>query len=460
MIGRQSLDPPTLSQSKPAPCDIFRQIMPVFVNQENFLELIDPIKRDISLSEFVSVDCEFSGLGWGISRCRDKNIEQRYNALRNVVQQSSIFSLGLSFVLKNSKDISREDSKSYFSIKTYEFLMSCQSKYSVEPQSLEFLARNGFDINSMVKHGIRYNPKNHQIHSQKKSHSSKKRKFQSEENESLNQGNQFMESIFLAIFRRMRERKLKLLVHNGLMDIMYIYNSFYASLPENFASFVEDMASLSGSSEHSEGNTIFDTKFIEDYEFRGKVSYLGYVYAKYSHWNQELGPEERLEIDVLEGDSNQGISHIPYVSEKNREICLQFAYHGNCKLGKLCKLSHSMKKILGFIENINAVNLDDNAATLINSAHSAWLDSLMTAKVFLLQIYAINRKEKLLWLERDDVEFPVENEQGKTEFSLAGCNHLANMIYLIGKSIPLPIRKSPYSRSSEAHLENIKKGHV
>ena len=69
----------------------------------------------------------------------------------------------------------------------------------------------------------------------------------------------------------------KLVLHNGLMDLMFLYHSFYAPLPPTLDTFVADLADL------LRGGLV-DTKYVADFVAHEKSSYLSFLF----HSSQRL----------------------------------------------------------------------------------------------------------------------------------------------------------------------------
>ena len=67
--------------------------------------------------------------------------------------------------------------------------------------------------------------------------------------------------------------KKPIVLHNALIDLIFMYHSFYAKLPPTINTFVADF------SEAFSGG-VYDTKFITEFSLRLPASYLEYVFRK------------------------------------------------------------------------------------------------------------------------------------------------------------------------------------
>ena len=79
-----------------------------------------------------------------------------------------------------------------------------------------------------------------------------------------------MRDLFITILRL----HIPIVVHNGFLDLMFIYRAFYASLPPKIEGFVADLAEMTAK------GGLFDTKYIAEFVTREKASYLAYLYRK------------------------------------------------------------------------------------------------------------------------------------------------------------------------------------
>ncbi|KAI8339330.1 CAF1 family ribonuclease-domain-containing protein, partial [Chlamydoabsidia padenii] len=217
------------------------------------------------------------------------------------------------------------------------------------------------------------------------------------------------------ILKITKERHISFIVHNGLLDIMYLYQSFIASLPDKLPHFIADVVEMFPAG-------IYDTKYLATELLNEHKSYLAYLYCKYrrlslvsSSWSvlaplsPVLVPSTTHEIE----SSCQSLNDMtPSMKrrkrmkkqEKNKEsktgICGLYANRGWCKKGKECDLSHDLQIILDHDLGTIQTNKDLNEQPLPGTStnhndslpppstdierrdHSAHFDAYMTAFVF------------------------------------------------------------------------------
>lgn len=88
------------------------------------------------------------------------------------------------------------------------------------------------------------------------------------------QHDELFDSVSLrSLMNHMIVSKKPIVLHNGIIDLIFIYESFFAGLPTKSSSFIADLAMLFPSG-------VFDTKYISEYVFRYSASYLQYLFRK------------------------------------------------------------------------------------------------------------------------------------------------------------------------------------
>jgi target of EGR1 protein 1 len=75
------------------------------------------------------------------------------------------------------------------------------------------------------------------------------------------------------IFNQLVSIQKRLVLHNGLLDLAFLYQAFYGPMPKTMAIFVADLACLFPGG-------IIDTKYLSDYVTRDGTSFLGYLYKR------------------------------------------------------------------------------------------------------------------------------------------------------------------------------------
>jgi len=433
----------------------FAKVPVVNVHKENLEKFAPVIVKNIQDCDFLGIDCELSGLG-DRKKLNAPAIDDRYKNTSLVAKTRSIISLGLSMfkLLPNSSS----DTVSHwtYSVKTYNLLVLCSEDYIVEPKSLQFLVQHGFDFSAQYKLGIGYNRGN-------------------DDTDDKTATKQPLRELFTEIVKARKP----VILHNGLIDLVFLYHNLWAALPSQLGTFIADIIEMFPAG-------IYDTKYIADYVSRTQSSYLEFVFRKEQTTNAEKYEKDRPHVKlVLDQEDLDSVEWrqcgLETEAEASVEVCFSYAQHGHCPSGNSCTLSHNIDSILkqknreqdkkrrkrthedsekdnseeqdnkrGKIlqddtekaENgehplKNGISSENGSCTNSNSGgHRAGYDAFMTA--FSFSTFLVHQ-----------TQLPATPTSFRPEIIKA--DKLVNRIYLVCKDFPLLVQKSAFAKCSVQH---------
>ncbi|KAK7945402.1 hypothetical protein WMY93_001130 [Mugilogobius chulae] len=275
-------------------------VVPVIdVHNDNFKELWPAMVVALKTSSFIALDTELSGLGNRKSLLAE-SIEDRYKAICHAARSRSILSLGFA----SFKKLDNKPADSYL-VQVYNLTLLCSEEYIIEPQSVQFLVQHGFDFNKQYAHGIPYLKGNNKA------------------------GSDYHGVHIRALFTELLRARKPLVLHNGLIDMAFLYQSFYAHLPDQLATFTADLSEMF--------SAVFMIPNIKLDNSRGLTSgtdgpHVHVEFCQYGgHMSSYVDFRECPDVTSTEGQT---------------EICERFSAFGWCPNGTQCLLSHDTDLIL------------------------------------------------------------------------------------------------------------------
>lgn len=380
----------------------------VDVVRESVATVTPSILLSFKSAEFIALDIEVSGIGQRMG-LMSQDVEARYANLGELVKTRAMLSLGISCFC-------RQSSLDPYRVHTFDISMFCNEPYIVEPSALLFLNRHGFDFNKQIAHGVPYT-KGEDASTQPADVSPVR-----------------------DIFSQLLLSKKPIVVHNGLLDLAFLYGCLYAPLPSSLPVFVADLCEM------FQGG-IFDSKYIAEYQMQEESSFLEYLFRK----NQRKNAKSCQPILTLFQDytmvASLAIEMVPLkelptnTTSTSQDICTSYALHGHCKDQSTCNRCHDIDVIIDNEgaprkrkrntkeEGVEVEKGGNVKASEVPSArsqgHRAGFDAFMTGYTF-----AVYRKAE--------------------GFVLKDC---CNQVYLSGKPRPLAIAKRAYTSTSPAHKQ-------
>ncbi|MCP9263844.1 Target of EGR1 protein 1 [Dirofilaria immitis] len=186
-------------------------IVVIEVNKENLNITWPYLLVSIRNASFISLDLELSGLGiqkgW-----LAKSLEERYNIIRQSAQTRSVLSVGIATFQLIKRKETNVKKKLKYKCQVFNILTLCTVPFIVEASGFQFLSKHKFDFNRWITLGIPYNN-------------------ETEENLSGN--------TMKTLWREVLCAAVPITLHNGLIDLTFIYQHFYSVLPEAFNEFVK-----------------------------------------------------------------------------------------------------------------------------------------------------------------------------------------------------------------------------
>uniref|UniRef100_G3MS21 Target of EGR1 protein 1 n=1 Tax=Amblyomma maculatum TaxID=34609 RepID=G3MS21_AMBMU len=435
----------------------------VDVTKDNIAEVWPSLVLAVKTSLFVAIDLELSGIG-NRKEINSKSVEDRYAAMTHVADTRAIISMGLSCFRQDAR--SAEKGPLMFTVQTFNILVLCQDNYIVEPSALQFLISHGFDFNRQYALGVPYRRGHDRTNqSEEKAHSLRK------------------------LFSLLVVHRKPIVFHNGFMDTVFLYHSFYLALPPTLQTFLADLNELFPS-------RVYDTKFIAETKASLPASYLEYVFRNRQRDNarKEAQGRQFIAVQFLQYNQEYSIDHgncalrAEPAAKAAPDICKNFARYGWCGKGDRCCASHNVDDILDAqaskrrrrkrvkmssngdcanasdsehsmrdlsvaegdddSSNNEEVNSGDSSERVSNGErrkfttglHRAGFDAFMTGYAFATFVLSYCR----------------HRPSGNLDAEQLGLDEIVNRLCLSGKPAPLLIRTSNFAKHNPKHIEKFK----
>ncbi len=330
--------------------------------------LLDQALSDISPSGFIAVDTEFSGLSED-PRLNDKDLSIRYEAWRELAEKRAILSLGVSLfnpiekkgdpelaekeehepepdedvkavagcnvtaakvavklmrdeasapnehsngiancdeTTVNAKPSTPAKKSAAYSVTTLEFLLRCNSPFEIVSDAGAFLVAHGFDFNEMFCSGIGYNKVG-----------------KSEDAQGAFPWGPYPRGFLW----RLGRAAVPIVLHNGFMDLVFMYSSFHAPLPKTLNGFLSKLLDCVPAG-------FWDTKVLAMGPGNESVSFLNYVFA-HAVMQDLVRVSNRKNLPP--DQTTRPVQQVPLVKT---ELCALYAMRGYCNNGTRCQDIH------------------------------------------------------------------------------------------------------------------------
>ncbi|EYC08954.1 hypothetical protein Y032_0063g3450 [Ancylostoma ceylanicum] len=351
-------------------------------------------------ADFIALDLELSGLGSRLASAA-KNVADRYAALRDAARTRGILSFGLAFFKKAGQKETKRRLK--FQCQVFNILSLCAEPFTVEPEALEFLSKHSFDFNQWIDRGVRYYPSN----------VSKACPLRSLMTELLSRG-------------------VPLILHNGLVDLAFLYHHFYSPLPDSFGEFCNALADL-----FPLDSPVCDAKYLAEYQTRMKGSFLEYVFRKCQGDNVREALGARWHLTVAFDETKSMMKVLQEACEKvdcplpddfpdhvvpfdlKEKVCEQFSYHGFCRKQRQgqCQLIHDVDY---------AIDLENEKLEKNRRKRKRRFDHLKPDSVL--------EKERLEEEEKTSrrIRISVDEMRNKPKIAVTGCHRAGVDAFMTG----------------------------
>lgn len=164
-------------------------------------------------------------------------------------------------------------------VKTFSFLLLRQDIFEVTPESLTFLAVNGMDFNKLFSKGIRFTPPSIERYHNSNTNTNNNNNNTMNNTSDNNQKDSLLspQDMMRKIFHQLINTTPCIILHNGILDLLFIFFSFRGDLPVSLSGFVFQITAMFPH--------VFDTKYIAEFQTEETATFLEYLFNKYERKN-------------------------------------------------------------------------------------------------------------------------------------------------------------------------------
>ncbi|KAG2228793.1 hypothetical protein INT48_003600 [Thamnidium elegans] len=242
------------------------------ITNNNLLSYFPEIINRVNTASHIAIDLEFTALG----NTRSADMAHRYVAMKQTVESAAIVSIGLSIIKTIEPTEPTTTPLKKYQCDNFNFLTLKQGSIVIDSNTGTFLCHHGYSFDSMFTEGIPFTPAT----------TTPRPATEPKPDMKLNQ-------LWNHIIDIMRFKRIPLVLHNGLFDLMYIYHSFIGQLPHHFNVFISKVSFQFPSG-------IYDTRYLaEKADF--KATFLKYVFSKSDRLRQnraEISTDQRPYFEV------------------------------------------------------------------------------------------------------------------------------------------------------------------
>ena len=439
----------------------------VDIHAENVKEYWPAITLAIQSATFIALDLEMSGIG-NRKDTMARDSDERYKAFCEIAKTRSILSVGISVFQKKAENANDVKNSSDFLVQTFNVMLLRKDSFIVEPASLKFLLEHGFDFNTHYAKAIPYSTPRAKV---------------KETAKDVNK----ISDLFFEILRSSKP----IVLHNGILDLVFLYQNCYTDLPSSLSTFLADLSVM-----FSAG--VIDTKYIAEYHIGCNATYLNYIFKK--SWRQNIENEaidksyvtiECCKYPSTADVSYNGIFNKTSMSAGSIPPCEQYAAHGHCPKGMQCEMSHDIDVILNYEQQKKANKKrrkrkrkskqttssqmcgEDAADTKKCETNGSTVDDVMDVDKVVADERPSNIVDQTFGAASSTNSASGNHRAGFDAFMTGFCmatyyhrfktqnaatfvnsvSKFLNKLNLSGKDIPLKVEKSQYCKTSVNHNE-------